>query len=82
MLKHVVTREVIRLGQAVEEIARELPVCPDCKRQLDAGVSLSVLTEQHRPIAVPVALKLFQEAVAPAPPEPARVLSFGRSIKK
>ena len=65
MLRHVIVRTVERLGQEVEEIARELPVCADCKRSLDAGIALATLLEDHRPIAVPVVLKLFQDAVAP-----------------
>lgn len=76
-LKHVVMRQVVRFGRAETEIARELPVCPSCKGKLDCGIALDVLLEDHRPIAVPVALKLFQEAVeGPAKPLPPRKVSF------
>lgn len=76
-LKHVVTRTVVRFGKPETEIARELPVCPKCKHDLDCGIALDVLLEDHRPISVPVALKFFQDACeGPATPLPPRKVKF------
>lgn len=53
--RYVVYRTVFKVLAGapvpVQQIHREVPVCHECKRELDAGVPLSIMYRQHgRPI--------------------------------
>jgi hypothetical protein len=62
-LLHVVYKQ-----QAKKDIAREIPVCNRCKKQLALGVPLESLMEpEPQPIKKPVVVKTPEPAPEPTP---------------
>lgn len=52
LLRHVIYRLVPQAWggklKMRREVAQEIPVCKECKEDLDAGVSLRIMLEEHR----------------------------------